>query len=101
MGKNLMSKRRISIGRRIVRHAVLWGSAGILPGFFESCDDYLIGVTRYVDPCGPIFSPEVCSPGTLEANHAEVGDWSVDCTCTVPGACNTGIPQNVIADICR
>ena len=98
MGMNMMSKRRISIGRRIFRHLVLWGSAAIIPSFFQSCDDFLVGVTRYVDPCGTIFP---CPPGSFAVRNANVGDWNVDCTCTVPGACNNNIPLDVITDYCQ
>ena len=96
-----MSTHRIcfSFARRFIRFATILASGAVVPGFVESCDDRLIGVTRYFDPCGTIFAN--CAPGSFEANAAGVGSWNVDCTCTVPGACNNDIPQDVIANICR
>lgn len=98
MGINMTSKRRIGIGRRIFRHAALWGSAAIIPSLFQSCDNFLVGITRYADPCGTILD---CPPGSFAVNAAAVGDYSVDCTCTVPGACNPGIPLNIITHYCQ
>lgn len=68
-------------------------------GFVESCDNRLINFTRYFDPCGTILAN--CTPGSFEANAAEIGDYCVDPACTVPGGCGTGQqPLGTIRDIC-
>jgi hypothetical protein len=75
-------------------------SGAVLPvaGFIESCDNRLIGVTRYFDPCLTIFSN--CAPGDFEVNNAEIGDFCVDPACTVPGACGPEQPLGTITDVC-
>lgn len=70
---------------------------GIL-GFLGSCDDRLIAVTRFVDPCGTFLAN--CDPGDFEVRRADVGDFCVDPTCTVPGQCGDGQPLGTITDIC-
>ena len=67
-------------------------------GFVESCDNLLIGASRYVDPCGTFLAN--CQPGDLEVNRANVGDFCVDPACTVPGACDDQQPLGTITDIC-
>ncbi len=54
-------------------------------GFIDSCDDRLIGATRFVDPCGTFLAN--CAPGEFEVSAAAVGDYCVDPACTVPGQC--------------
>jgi len=95
-----MSTRRtgFSFARRFIRLATLLASGAAIPSFFESCDDRLIGVTRYFDPCGTIFAN--CAPGDFEVNNAEVGDYCVDPACTVPGACNDLQPLGTITNVC-
>jgi hypothetical protein len=41
-------------------------------------------VTRF-DPCGTIFAN--CEPGTFQLQFADVPDYGVDPTCTIPGQC--------------
>lgn len=68
-------------------------------GFLQSCDDRLIGLTRFIDPCGTVLGN--CAPGDLETNRADVGDFCVDPACTVPGQCGTGQQAlGTITDIC-
>ena len=68
-------------------------------GFVDSCDDRLINATRYLDPCGTFLAN--CAPGSFLANAAELGDYCVDPSCTVPGACpDNGQPLGTIRDIC-
>jgi len=80
------------------RLTALLGSGALIPGFIQSCDDTLIAVTRYVDPCGTILAN--CNPGDFEVNNADIGDYCVDPTCTVPGGCNNGQALGTITDIC-
>ncbi len=94
-----MNKHQTGFARRIIRFALVIGGGTVLPNFFESCGDYLINVTRYVDPCGTFLAN--CAPGSFAVNAADVGDYDIDCTCTVPGACNNGIPFDVIMQICH
>jgi len=94
-----MIKRRTGFALRFVRFALVIGSGVVLPGFVDNCNDLLVNLTRYVDPCGTFLAN--CAPGSFAVNAAEVGDYSVDCTCTVPGACNNGIPFDVITRICQ
>ncbi len=44
--------------------------------------------TNYFDPCGTIFAN--CDPGSFQLQFADVPDWSVDPTCTIPGGCTDG-----------
>lgn len=65
--------------------AVLIASGALTFGFIDSCDDRLIGATRFVDPCATFLGN--CAPGEFEVNAAAVGDYCVDPACTVPGQC--------------
>ena len=96
-----MTTRRtgFSFARRFVRFAAVLAGGAAVPSFVQSCDDRMIGLTRYFDPCGTILAN--CAPGDFAVNAADVGDWSVDCTCTIPGACNNGVPQDVIMRYCH
>lgn len=67
-------------------------------GFLESCNDRLIGITRFIDPCATFLAN--CNPGDFLVNNASVGDFCIDPTCTVPGMCNNGQPLGTITDIC-
>ena len=58
-------------------------------GLVQSCDDSLIGLTRYVDPCGTILN---CPPGSFEANATHINDPCVDPACVVPGGCGALTP---------
>lgn len=94
-----MTARRNTMGSRLIRFGMVLGSGTILPaGFIDSCDETLINLTRYVDPCGTFLAN--CNPGDFEVNNAEVGDFCVDPACTVPGGCNDDQPLGTITDIC-
>jgi len=67
-------------------------------GFLGNCDDLLVSVTQYVDPCGTILAN--CQPGDFATNAASVGDFCIDPSCTVPGACGNGQALGTITDIC-
>jgi hypothetical protein len=67
-------------------------------GFLGSCDDQLIALTQYVDPCGTILGN--CTPGSFQANNADLNDWCIDPACTIPGGCGPGQPLGTIRDIC-
>ena len=67
-------------------------------GFLESCNDRLVGFTRYVDPCvSPLFN---CAPGDFQTNAAGVGDFCIDPTCPIPGQCDNGQALGTITDLC-
>jgi len=67
-------------------------------GFFGSLNDRFIGCTQYFDPCGTIFAN--CAPGDFITNAAEVGDFCIDPSCTVPGACGEDQALGTITDLC-
>ncbi len=68
-------------------------------GFIESCDDRLVSISRFIDPCGTFLAN--CTPGEFEVRRAEVGDFCVDPACTVPGQCpDQGQPLGTIINIC-
>ena len=87
-----------SFARRFIRFAAVFAGGAALPAFFESCDDRLIGLTRYLDPCGTILAN--CAPGDFVVNAADVGDYCVDPACTVPGLCDPGPALGTITDVC-
>lgn len=83
--------------QRLAAAAVFLGTATQL-GFVESCDKRFIELTRIFDPCGTFLAN--CTPGSFEANAAEIGDFCVDPACTVPGGCGGGQPLGTIRNIC-
>lgn len=83
------------------RWAKLAAALLVLPGivgFIESCDSKLVGLTRYVDPCGTFLAN--CNPGDFQVQRADVGDFCVDPACTVPGQCGQGQPLGTITNVC-
>lgn len=87
-----------AFARRLFRFAAVIAGGAALPGFIESCDNRLIGLTRYFDPCGTILAN--CAPGDFVVNRAQVGDFCVDPACTVPGACNDDQPLGTLTNVC-
>lgn len=67
-------------------------------GLLESCNDRLVQFTRFVDPCDTFLFN--CNPGDFQVNAADVGDYCIDPTCTVPGQCDTGQALGTITDLC-
>ena len=90
--------KRANFGGWARRIATLLGCGALTLGFLGSCEDRLITLTQYVDPCGTILGN--CQPGDFTVNAAPVGDYCVDPACTVPGACNDDQPLGTITDIC-
>lgn len=87
--------------RRLQRRlaAGMLGTVSIIgAGFINSCDDRLIGLTQYVELCGTVFAN--CAPGDFQTNRANIGDYCVDPSCTVPGGCANGQPLGTITDVC-
>ncbi len=84
--------------RRRLGVTLFVGTTFQLLGFIDSCDDRLLAISRYVDPCGTLIGN--CFPGDLETNAAEVGDFCVDPACTVPGQCGGGQALGTITDVC-
>lgn len=83
--------------RRLTKLMILLSTGAVVPSFLQSCNDQLIGLTRYVDPCTFLGN---CNPGDFEVNAAGVGDFCVDPACTVPGQCGDGQPLGTITNIC-
>lgn len=78
--KTTTTNRRRGAARGAFIALLMGGTAlQILP----SCESVL---TTF-DPCGTILGN--CTPGTFELLFADVPDWDVDPTCTIPGACGT------------
>lgn len=68
-------------------------------GFVNSCDDRFVQLTRFFDPCGTFLAN--CTPGSFQANAANIGDFCVDPSCTIPGGCgNTVPPLGTQRDLC-
>lgn len=67
-------------------------------GFLESCDDRLVGLTAFFDPCGTILSD--CQPGFFQGQAAGIGNPCWDPSCTVPGGCNNDLPLGATFDLC-
>ena len=91
--------RLTTLSHRNVRASVAVVLAGgFMLGFLQSCDDRLIQLTRFIEPCGTIFTN--CVPGGFEVNRADIGDFCVDPACTIPGQCEPGQALGTITDIC-
>ena len=73
-------------------------SMGCAFGLLETCDDKLINLTRYVDPCGTLLN---CPPGSFQTNAADLGDGCIDPGCTLPGGCGDEQPLGTIYEIDR
>lgn len=48
------------------------------------------GILTTFDPCGTILGN--CEPGTFDLLFADVPDYDVDPTCTIPGGCTGDDP---------
>lgn len=83
--------------RRTIALAMFIASSACAIGLIDSCDDRLVALTRYIEPCGTIFAN--CAPGDFQARAADVGDGCVDPACTVPGACGQ-VPLGTITEVC-
>jgi len=89
---------KANVQQRLRRLAgVILGGVFII-GFLETCDNRLVQFTRYVEPCGTFLAN--CNPGDFEVSRAEIGDYCVDPTCTVPGQCGPEQPLGTITDLC-
>lgn len=93
-----MNVRKLSGRSRRTSLAVLLLGGVFQLGLLESCNDRLVQVTRFVEPCGTFLAN--CTPGSFEVNAADIGDFCIDPTCTVPGGCDNGQPLGTILDIC-
>ncbi len=83
---------------KLKKWAFLIAGGFSLLGFFETCDDRFINLTRFLDPCATFLAN--CPPGFFETSRADVGDFCVDPACTVPGACSDDQPLGTITDVC-
>ncbi len=89
---------RTDLRRRLKGFVGLILGGVLIVGFIESCDDRLIALTRFVDPCGTFLAN--CNPGDFAMSRAQVGDFCIDPTCSVPGQCGPGQPLGTITNIC-
>lgn len=69
---------------RSIQKVVLVGAGATLFQLSGTCGR-LANLTQYVDPCGTILAD--CFPGQFQLYAADVPDWNVDPTCTIPGGC--------------
>ncbi len=60
-------------------------AGGFACGLIGSCNDFLVNATRYADPAGTVFAN--IPSGYFLTQAADIGDWSVDPTCVIPGYC--------------
>ena len=78
--------KRTSTRRRKLMGMLLGG--GLAMGFVQSCDDRLITLTGFFDPCGTILAN--CQPGQFAAQNADIGDPCF--LCAIPGTCDSDDP---------
>ena len=81
--------------------AVVVGSVAQF-GLIDSCNDELINITRFFDPCGTVLSN--CAPGSFFSNNVEIGSREANCwdpTCSVPGLCGPDPPLGTVRDPCE
>ena len=84
-----MTRKEPLVRRGLKGVAIIVLGGPFMLGFLGECNDKLVQTTRYIDPCGTIFSTDYCTPGTFESQAAGIGDWSIDPTCPIPGGCGT------------
>ncbi len=94
-----MQEKRAEMKRRLSTAALLISSAMFVFSFLSSCNDRLLAITAFVDPCGTVFAN--CAPGQFQILNAAIGDACIDPECTIPGGCDTGTqPIGTIRDLC-
>lgn len=86
------SKRAAKRRRKIV--GALFGGGVMFGGFLESCDDRLVELSRFLDPCGTILAN--CAPGQIAADRANNGDPCY--LCDRPEGCDQDNPFLNICD---
>ena len=88
-----------SVQRRVHRLIALIGAGAMTFGILSSCDERMLTIAEYVDPCGTILAN--CEPGDLQVQAAAVGDYCVDPACTVPGQCDGDyVPLGTLTELC-
>ncbi len=98
-----MSIVTIRMRKIVAGTAVLVAGTALQFGFVSGCNDRLLGLVDYVDPCLTILGN--CLPGSFQAINAAIGDFCIDPTCTVPGGCgdvatDDGPPLGTQRDLC-
>ena len=79
--------------------ATLVTSTAFVHGYLDSCNDRIVEVTRFVDPCGTFLAN--CNPGDFQVNAADIGDYCIDPACTIPGGCgNAGPALGTVTQLC-
>ncbi len=89
---------RADLRRRLKGFVCLILGGVFILGYLESCDDRLIALTRFVDPCDTFLAN--CNPGDFAVSRAQVGDFCIDPACTVPGQCGPEQPLGTITNVC-
>ena len=98
-----MSIVNIRMRRIVAGAAVLVAGTALQFGFVNGCNDRLLGLVNYIDPCLTILGN--CAPGSFQATNAAIGDFCVDPACTIPGGCadalgGGGPPLGTQRDLC-
>ena len=79
--------------------AVLAAGAVFQLGWLGTCNDRLFEATRFADPCGTLLGN--CDPGDFQVYNADIGDYCIDPTSTVPGLGDSeGPPLGTMYDLC-
>lgn len=91
-----MSTKRLT-KRRTLSYVFLVSSGAFAFGLIDSCDDSLVALTQFVDPCGTILAN--CDPGDFAVLNADIGDSCIDPACTLPGGCGV-VPLGTVREIC-
>ena len=98
-----MSIVKIRMRRIVASTAILVAGTALQFGFVSGCNDRLLGLVDFVDPCLTILGN--CAPGSFQSINAEIGDFCIDPTCTIPGGCGYvtgggGPPLGTQRDLC-
>jgi len=95
----MMAHRKSRVRQRWLGVAALVTGAVFQLGLVESCNDTLLNLTDYVDPCGTFLAN--CAPGDFAVFNSQPGNFCVDPACTLPGQCdNEGHPLGTQFDLC-
>lgn len=94
-----MCGHKCAVPRRWVGPALLAAGTMFQFGWVGTCNDRMLELTDYVDPCGTILGN--CEPGDFQVYDSDIGDYCVDPACTVPGGCeNETQPLGTMFDLC-
>ncbi|MFQ5462968.1 MAG: hypothetical protein ACE5E5_10120 [Phycisphaerae bacterium] len=76
-----VKRRKLLTGAALIATGIVFQAVGFLDG----CNDKLVNLTYFVDPCGTFLAN--CNPGDFQSRNSPLGNPCVDPTCTIPGQC--------------